>query len=320
MIKIFKLFSLLIKKIPLLIALGVIIFFVFMALQLTGNSMSPGVIIILLIVVFSKLGLKGRNLVFIRNFFIFSGWAVYNKLKGENKTDLIVNLSLLISGVLIIISLFMFLQPKRYAVVSVSDETICEVLGKIPAAYNNGLIDTSLEPAQVLINTKEPIIRNIKDREYYIFPMAIYEIAGVVAVKNTNSLILLGGADLGPVDIGLVWGELTKPENYRHVKVSSAFRLMMPSVGSEVNLTREYIQTHMSHNHIIPANDLILSTVNSLNKNEKVILRGYLVDVRIKHNNGLKSIWKSSLRRDDHLLNSGAGCEVFYVTDVFREV
>jgi len=320
MIRIFKLFSFVVSKIRLLIALGFIVFFAVIAMQLTGNSMDPAIIFVLSVVILYKLGLRGKNLVLVVNFLVFLGRKIYEKLKGESSTDLLVNSAMAFSGILVVISIFLILQPKPPIIVSASDETICQVLGDSPAAYVNALVDTSFEPVQLPIQAENPIIHNVKGSEYYIFPLAIYEIAGVVVVKNTNTLAMLGGTDLGPVDIGLAWGELAKPENLKHIKVSSAFRLMMPSVDSEIGLSSDYIGRHMSHNHIIPSNGAILSAVKSLNKNEKVILRGYLVDVRVKDSNGYRSIWKSSLKRDDHLLNSGGGCEVFYVTDLYKEI
>jgi hypothetical protein len=76
----------------------------------------------------------------------------------------------------------------------------------------------------------------------------------------------------------------------------------------------DYLQKHSSHNHIIPANDAIKKMVMNLDNDDRVVFEGYLVEVNSDHINP----WRSSLRRDDHLFNSGKGCEIFYVDKVTK--
>ncbi|OGI03265.1 MAG: hypothetical protein A2Y25_05025 [Candidatus Melainabacteria bacterium GWF2_37_15] len=312
MMKIFKIIN-------VLFSLAILFVLVRVALIFAADELKPVIIIVAIILFFVKARIGLEHFVLISHFLSKGFNYLYIKIRGENKTDLIVNLSLVLAALLVIVSLIMFLQKSVKTVVSVSDTTIQEILGVMPATYKNGAINTSAEPVQIPFRTENPIMHKTKGGEYYIFPLAIYEIAGIVAVKNMESMLMLGGADLGPVDIGLVWGKLAEPENYKNIKFASAFRLMMPSVKREINLERDYVQTHFSHNHIIPSNSEILDAVRNLKVNEKVILRGYLVEVKIKTSK-LQTVWKSSLRRDDHLFNSGAGCEVFYVTDVLKEI
>ena len=312
MMKIFKIIN-------LLFSLAILFVLVRVALVFAGNEFKPVIIIVAVIFFFVKAKIRLEYFVLISHFLSKGFNYLYIKIRGENKTDFIVNLSLVGAAILVIVSFVISLQKPVKTVVSVSDTTIQEILGVIPATYKDGAIDTATEPLQIPFRTENPIMHKTKEAEYYIFPLAVYEIAGIVAVKNMESMLLLGGVDLGPVDIGMVWGKLAEPENYKNIKFTSAFRMMMPSVEREINLERDYVQTHCSHNHIIPSNSEILDAVRNLKVNEKVILRGYLVEVKIKTSQ-MQTVWKSSLRRDDHLLNSGAGCEVFYVTDVLREI
>lgn len=302
------------KVIHILLTLLVALIFVYIALLFAAEPFKPFIIIIAIIFFLIRLRVRFKHLVILRNFTLVMSIYIYEKLKGENKTDLIINLFLALSGIILVISMVIFLQPARKTVVSVSDTTIQEILGEIPETYINGVVDTSKEPVQIPLVVGNPIKYNAKGSEYLIYPLAAYEIAGIVAAKNTSSI--LGANALGPVDIGLVWGKLAETEYYRNIKFASAFRLMIPSVKGDLNLGKDYVQTHFSHNHIIPSNEEILDVVKNLSINEKVVMRGYLVEVFLNN----RSIWKSSLKRDDHLLNSGAGCEVFYVTDILREI
>lgn len=267
-----------------LINLALASVFTYVALIFTHDSLKPIIIIAYIIFVVVRLKISPAH--------FYIAWDFLSKIK--NKTDVMVNLLLTASVIFIIITGIMLFQAPKNLIPKVNIEN---------------------DPVQIPVTNPKPIIYTANSTQYYIYPLATYEIAGIVCAKNTNSL--LGMNALGPVDIGLVWGKLAEPENYKHIKCSSAFRMLLKSANQKLNLPDDYFTTHGSHNHIIPANNDIRESAKNLNINDKVILRGYLVDV--KDVNG-RSIWKSSLRRDDHLLNSGAGCEVFYVTDILKEI
>lgn len=177
--------------------------------------------------------------------------------------------------------------------------------------YKSSTIDLSMDPVQVDCKDVKPFTIKENGKIYNIKPLANYKIIGIVVAKNTFLFDVT--APIAPVDIGLVWGELAKPENYKHMKFYSNFRLLTYNIPNDFKLSKDVFQTHHSHNHIISATEEVKKKVMSLKMDDIVILKGYLVEVTGKT---LGSPWKSSLRRDDHLFNSGAGCEIFYVEDI----
>lgn len=172
-------------------------------------------------------------------------------------------------------------------------------------------IDTSMDPIQV--NEKgEKFTITANGADYNVQPLAKYKIAGTVVVKNTF-MVFDTAKDISPVDIGLVWGDLSKPENYKQMSFFSNFRLMTRTNPKDFPFSDDYIVRHTSHNHIIPANRDIEKQVINLDIDDRIVMEGSLVEVRSDKFGGP---WTSSLRRDDHLFNSGKGCEIFYVEKV----
>ncbi|MEW5821996.1 MAG: hypothetical protein AB1782_17515 [Cyanobacteriota bacterium] len=178
--------------------------------------------------------------------------------------------------------------------------------------FEDAGISLSQDPIQIKNKEKHEFVIKSNNIDFKIKPLARYKIAGIVVVKN--SLLYFDAAkDISPIDIGLVWGDLARPEVYKRMSFYSNFRLMTYSFQSGFSYNRDYILTHSSHNHIIYADNKVKRQIENLKKHNKVILEGYLVEVT---STKLSGPWTSSLRRDDHLLNSGRGCEIFYVEKV----
>ncbi|MDD5473003.1 MAG: hypothetical protein PHU34_02525, partial [Candidatus Methanoperedens sp.] len=68
----------------------------------------------------------------------------------------------------------------------------------------------------------------------------------------------------------------------------------------------------LSNNHIIPANNSILSALNTIRVGNNITLKGFLVNV-IDNTASYSKTWITSQRRTD--IGEGA-CEIVYVTDV----
>lgn len=171
-------------------------------------------------------------------------------------------------------------------------------------------IDVSQEPTQTEDNAVEPIVIKNEDGEFTITPLADYKIAAVVVSKKSYH----DGwrADIAPVDLALAWGKMADPEydNYISYNQSDRWYFYEYKEGSPFN--NSYIISHSANNHIIPADENIYRAVKTIKKKEKVLLEGFLVNVRGRYNGG-SFWWNSSLTRMD----SGDGsCEVFYVKKV----
>jgi hypothetical protein len=116
-------------------------------------------------------------------------------------------------------------------------------------------------------------------------------------------------AHIAPVDLCLAWD---KAANAKHISFDQKHRGCWYSYNEKNTLKKAYITSHMSNNHIIPANEQIRSKINSLNTGDQIQINGYLVESKGTYE-GKNYYWDSSLSRTD---TSDGACEVFYVTNI----
>ena len=160
---------------------------------------------------------------------------------------------------------------------------------------------------------KDIHLTGVNNKNYILYPMANYKIAGIVIAKNTA--LSDKTSDISPIDVGLAWGKMALPEYNKYRNFHSAGRIMYWDSGMEtIPLSKEEYKDNYSHNHLIPANINIQNALMSLKLNEKVYLEGSLVFV---HSKGMVD-WNSSLSRTDKgfIGISGGSCEIFHVTKV----
>lgn len=162
-------------------------------------------------------------------------------------------------------------------------------------------IDVSKDPLQMPSNEKT-VIMNSKDGIYTLTPVATYEIsAKVVSVRTYND-----NMEISPIDICTVWGQMADETN---ISYSQSERYCSYHYRSVPSFGEYYMLTHFSNNHIIPASSNVSSAFNSIKVNDKITMRGFLVDV--KDEKGYS--WKTSQTRYD---SGYGGCEIIYVTQV----
>ena len=191
-------------------------------------------------------------------------------------------------------------------------------------------IDTSKEPIQVEYSGAKKYIKAKGSKNIFALePQADYSISGMVIAKNSNfwfrDIMRSKFDDVCWIDFGLVWGELAKDkkELYKNLKFKSnktlaqARQLNVNAIRAydELSWNVGYIDSHVSHTHIIPANSNIMGALLKIRKNENIKLNGYLVDI---YTDKSELIAKTSLSRTDHNATSrGSGaCEVMYVKSV----
>lgn len=160
------------------------------------------------------------------------------------------------------------------------------------------------EPIQTSYSGKTFTISDIYET-YTIIPVANYEIsAKVVSTANYNHDKL----GISPVDLCVVWGKIVNDSN---IVYSQGGRICSYRYTGTVS---DDITSHMSNNHIIPANDSIANAIKSIKTNDVVTIKGYLVDVTKTYIVGDgKWMWKTSQTRYD---TRDGSCEIIYVTSV----
>ncbi|MCM1010188.1 MAG: hypothetical protein NC390_04860 [Fusobacterium sp.] len=170
-----------------------------------------------------------------------------------------------------------------------------------------GIPHSSRNTAEVIDIVEDPLQTNLYDDEQEIIDYVTLEdkdtvklrkraevsVSGKVVAKNFLfwGNYLPGGKrtfqSAALFDLGLVWGDLAKPEileNYTFysAKDATSARTLYPTLklkAKALPLPWEYVGTHMSHLHIVPANASIMSGLIYARKNKNVKLDGYLVDM-----------------------------------------
>ncbi len=171
-------------------------------------------------------------------------------------------------------------------------------------------IDTSRDPIQIAYKTDEPIIKEIKNGYFTITPVAEYKVSGVVVGKGTYSSDWDG--EISPVDLAISWGKLAEPESSQYIKYTQGNRWYFYQYKPESPFDNPYIISHSANNHIIPANENIRRAVKSVSRKDKVVLEGFLVNLKGIYKEQPVA-WNTSLSRTD----TGSGsCELFYVSKV----
>lgn len=164
----------------------------------------------------------------------------------------------------------------------------------------------------------------INNNTMELIPQAHYKLSGTVVAFNHDFLFISKYFDSAALyDLGLSWGELADPDFFKkYIKIYSqkvevtGSRRLNWQWKSNIPLTGEYINSHISHTHIIPANNNIMAAMLKLKLYEKVTVEGELVDI-IYPNTKIPKYYTSMSRKDTDASSRGSGaCETLYVTKV----
>ena len=172
---------------------------------------------------------------------------------------------------------------------------------------------TNKEPVQEDYTGREIFERKLSEGQVRIIPVATYRIGAVVMSKQKYSHGW--GAEVAPFDLALVWGYLSheKIKKLLTIKHDTTRFAWIRIKGDDPPVTPEYVMSHGSNNHLIPANEMIRMALDKhVGVDDKVLLEGYLVNVEGTFG-GQPITLKTSLSRTDQ--DRGA-CEIIYVTSV----
>jgi hypothetical protein len=145
-----------------------------------------------------------------------------------------------------------------------------------------------------------------EDKNYTFAPLASYEITARILSKKIYTSDR--AAEISPVDLALGWEAMSDTTVLQSLDIKQSERWYYVS-WRNAPVDADTIIQHSANTHILPATPEIASVVNTLQKNQVVRLRGYLVLVTAKDG----FLWRSSVTRSD---TGNGSCEVFWVTDV----
>jgi hypothetical protein len=118
-------------------------------------------------------------------------------------------------------------------------------------------------------------------------------------------------AQYAPIDLALAWGRMREDAVLASLDITQSGRWYRYRWSDQPPLPPEEIVRSSANMHMIPSTPEIADALENLNKDDRVRIDGWLVQVEAR--DGWR--WRSSLSRED----SGAGgCEVVYVCTVVK--
>ena len=189
---------------------------------------------------------------------------------------------------------------------------------RIPEPYASARssrgIDTRVEPSQIAVDDA---------RRLYAGPGGAR--ADALARYNISAKVLgvhidrrYGQEDsLFPIDLALAWGKVAGSDydgyldyHFDNIWIYNQWlEYQIDAAKVPAGITRGDITSHISNNHIFPADENVYDAVANLGSGQKVKLDGYLVSAT--EPDGRKVV--SSMSRTD---TEAGACECFYVTSV----
>lgn len=188
------------------------------------------------------------------------------------------------------------------------------------------VIDTTKEPIQIKANDAKYIKYRGEKHNYVLKPQADYSISGLVTATNSNfwfrDIMRSDFDDVALLDLGIVWGDLAKDKrvlynniSFKSQKTLGQARVLYYSWKGSAPWGGEYIKSHVSHTHMLPANPNVMGGLLHIKKNDIVKIDGYLVDIYTEKS---ETVALTSLSRfDTNASSRGYGaCEDMYVKQV----
>lgn len=175
-------------------------------------------------------------------------------------------------------------------------------------------------PKQTFIPLKEQSSVFVEEGHFKIeaIKQARYTLTGkVMSTQHFDKLP--GGAwenQILPTDVTIAWGQLayaTPQQEVRYWQENRSFFF----TSNHRALSKDYILTHASNTHIMPASDNLRKAFKDLHIGDVVAMEGFLVNVKPLHKQdiieGVNDWWPTSMFRDD----TGAwASETMYVTQL----
>lgn len=121
-------------------------------------------------------------------------------------------------------------------------------------------------------------------------------------------------SDIVPYDMLLAWGDMADDEAGDQLSWTQSDRKGQVSGmlgGSDgFDVSSDYVVTHVSNNHLVPANDRIREALSDIEPGDMIRIQGRLVDIKVYTGDGHAYTMSTSRNRADQ--GDGA-CEIIYV-------
>jgi len=167
---------------------------------------------------------------------------------------------------------------------------------------NGGFFQTPLSPPQ-------EFTKNAGDWHFTFSSSYDYTLAGKVVGKHEYPPTMPDGSI--PIDLAVVNGDLLKPGMLSFFKITMGDHTLEYSydIPTYIGLTEEYIDEHISNNHLVFLDPVLESNVKNVQVGDCLVIKGKLVDIRGTGPTRLYLANTSTVRNDAY----PAGCEVILV-------
>ncbi|MEE4637210.1 MAG: hypothetical protein V2J42_00530 [Wenzhouxiangella sp.] len=172
------------------------------------------------------------------------------------------------------------------------------------------LVDTPVGFAAGVSLERPPLQRDLDDRpvirvdDYSLSPLADFQLEARVLARRDYRRD--AGARLAPIDLALGWGPMARPEVIDQVAIRQRGRFYFWEVEA-YPIERAEIIRNSANMHLIPASPAVFAELQRAERDRRIRLRGYLVNV--DRDDGW--LWRSSTTRSD---SGGGACELILVT------
>ena len=174
----------------------------------------------------------------------------------------------------------------------------------------SGEISTNEDPEQQFVDDVDDIIINNDSGKFSISPVAEYDISA--RVVSARSYSRKWTASLSPMDLALVWGRLEERGMDDYISYKQRNRWYFYRYSHDCPVDNNYIITHSSNNHIIPASYNLSLALKNIKKNDHVRVEGYLVRIT-GFSKKRKVNWGTSTTRKD---SGDRSCELIYAKTI----
>ena len=178
-----------------------------------------------------------------------------------------------------------------------------------PAIPPSGLPDTTGGFYQSPFSPPQQYTKTMGDWQFILTSSYTYTLAGRIVGRHAYPATLPDG--IIPLDLAVVNGDLVRKDILSFFTFEMGQHTLKYSydLPNALGLTEEYIDEHISNNHLVFLNATLENEVKQAPEGNCTIITGKLVNIRGKSPGKTYSIDTSTVRNDTY----PAGCEVILV-------
>jgi hypothetical protein len=179
----------------------------------------------------------------------------------------------------------------------------------VPVVPPSGLPDTTGGFYQSPFSPPQQYTKTMGNWQFTLSSSYTYTLAGRIVGRHEYPAALPEG--IIPLDLAVVNGDLVRKDILSFFTFEMGARTLRYSydIPNALGLTEEYIDAHISNNHLVFLNQTLENEVKKAPEGSCIIVRGRLVDIRGTSPEKKYTIITSTVRNDVY----PAGCEIILV-------